>query len=152
MGTTRGPAPGAQRSLMCCAQSGLRLFPKLVRTEEVIDLFSALPFSACSTWLRAIDLPCKGQIFFHMLREEFSINDSGPVIPAVTAPHKYLWASALPACSPSSACMFPLQGEGESCFCSHGSSELVGSGVSQGTEVAGPGRGTNGASFPQLRV
>lgn len=94
-------APLQERSfIMCCAQSGLRLFPKLVHTEEVIDLFSALPFSVCSTQLRAIDLPCKGQIFFHMLWEEFSINNSGPVIPAVIAAHKYLRASALPACSP----------------------------------------------------
>lgn len=28
--------------VMCCAQPGLRLFPKLVHTEEVIDLLSAL--------------------------------------------------------------------------------------------------------------
>lgn len=71
--------------VVCCAQPGLRLFPKLVHTEEVIDLLSALPFSACSTQLKAIDLPCKGQIFLHMLWEEFSIKDSSPVIPAVDA-------------------------------------------------------------------
>lgn len=71
--------------VVCYAQPGLRLFPKLVHTEEVIDLLSALPFSACSTQLKAIDLPCKGQIFLHMLWEEFSIKDSSPVIPAVVA-------------------------------------------------------------------
>lgn len=82
--------------VMCFAQPGLRLFPKLVHTEEVIDLLSALPFSACSTQLKAIDLPCKGQIFLHMLWEEFSIKDSSPVVPAVVAAHEYLWASAVP--------------------------------------------------------
>lgn len=92
--------PEAPLQVMCCAQPGLRLFPKLVHTEEVIDLLSALPFSACSTQLKAIDLPCKGQIFLHMLQEEFSIKDSGPVIPAAVAAHEYLWASAVPACSP----------------------------------------------------
>lgn len=129
-----GEQPGAPLQehsfIVCCAQSGLRLFPKLVHVEEVIDLFSALPFSACSTLWRAIDLPCKGQIFSHMLREEFSINDSGPAIPAVIAPYKYLWASALPARSPSSSFTFLLQGQGESCFYSHGITELMGSGVS----------------------
>lgn len=84
-----GEQPGAplqeRRFTTCCAQPGLKLLPALVQTEEVIDLFSALPFSDCSTRLRAIDLPCKGQIFFHMLWKEFSINESGPVIPAVTA-------------------------------------------------------------------
>lgn len=97
----RGEAPLQEHSLVVCsAQLGLRLFPKLVHTEEVIDLLSALPFSACSTQLKAIDLPCKGQIFLHILWEEFSIKDSSPVIPAVVAAHKYLWASAVPAHSP----------------------------------------------------
>lgn len=89
---------------MCSAQPGLRLFPKLVHAEEVIDLLSALPFSACSTQLKAIDLPCKGQIFLRMLWEEFSIKDSSPVIPAAVAAHKYLWALAVPARSP----LFPF--------------------------------------------
>lgn len=84
-----GERPGASLQELsfntCYTQSELRLFPKLVHTEEVIDLFSALPFSACSALLRAIDLPCKGQIFFRMLWQEFSINDSGSVIPAVIA-------------------------------------------------------------------
>lgn len=137
-----GERPGApllQSSFnMCYTQPGLRLFLKLVHIEEVIDLFSALPFSACSTLLRAIDLPCKRQIFFHMLWEEFSISNSGLAIPAVTAAHEYLWASALSACSPFSSHTFPFQGQGESCFYCHDSTELVGSGVSQG---AGPGRG-----------
>lgn len=91
---------GEHSLVMCCAQPGLRLFPKLVCAEEVIDLLSALPFSACSTQLKAIDLPCKGQIFLHMLWEEFSIKDSCPVIPAVVAAHEYLWALAVPARSP----------------------------------------------------
>lgn len=101
MGRGEVEAPLQESSLvMCCARPGLRLFPKLVPTEEVIDLLSALPFSACSTQLKAIDLPCKGQIFLRMLQEEFSIKDSSPVISAVVAAHKYLWASAVPACSP----------------------------------------------------
>lgn len=153
-----GEQPGAplqEHSFNTCdTQSGLRLFPKFIHIEEVIDLFSALPFSACSTLLRAIDLPCKGQIFFHMLWEEFSINDSGPVIPVRSCycSSQIPMASALPARSPSSSCMFLMQGQGESCFYSHDSTELVGRGVSQGEEVAGPGRGTNAASFPELQV
>lgn len=67
---------------MSCTQPGLRLLPKLVRIEGIIDLFSALPSSACSTLLRAIDLPYKGQIFFRVPREEFSISSSDFVIPA----------------------------------------------------------------------
>lgn len=150
IGEKTGAALQERSFIICCAQAGLRLFLKLVPIEKVIDLFSALPFSACSTRLRAIDLLCKGQIFFHTLWEEFSINNFSPVIPAVIAPHKYLWASALPACSPSSSCTFLLQEHGESCSSPRDNTEVLSSGISQGREVAGPG--DKCCLFPELQV
>lgn len=136
---------------MCCAQSGLRLFPKLVHTEEGIDLFSALPFSACSAQLRAIDLPCKGQIFFHMLWEEFSINSCDSCC---------YCCSQIPV-GFSSVCVFPPPAR--ACFLCKDKVNLVFipmttqsswavEWVSQGEEAAGPRRGTNAASLgePQL--
>lgn len=122
---------------MSCTQPGLRLLPKLVRIEGIIDLFSALPSSACS-------LLCWDPLICHIKGKSFSMchgrNFQSAVLALwflLIAAHKYLLAPALPTHSPS-YCMFPLQGQGESCSSPCGSTGLVGSGGSQGEEVAAP--------------